>query len=102
MNLYSKVAREIIENDEVELRIRLDGSITFRELEEKLSLLLSAFSPEDIKVVSVRELDIEEQIEITRSIVEEIAKTVTPNDLIKFAKKTIEELKKEAEGNENL
>ena len=70
MNLYSKVAREIIENGEVELRIRLDGSITFRELEEKLSLLLSAFSPEQIEVVSVKRLKEEEEQEILEKVIE--------------------------------
>lgn len=68
MNLYSKVAREIIENGEVELRIRLDGSITFRELEEKLSLLLSAFSPEQIKVVPIKKLKEEEELEILEEV----------------------------------
>ena len=70
MNLYSKVAREIIGNGEVELRIRIDGSITFRELEEKLSLLLSAFSPEQIEVVSVKKLREEEELEILKEVVE--------------------------------
>jgi len=68
VNLYSKVAREIIENGEVELRIRLDGSITFRELEEKLSLLLSAFSPEQIKVVPIKKLKEEEELEILEEV----------------------------------
>lgn len=68
MNLYNKVAREIIENGEVELRIRLDGSITFRELEEKLSLLLSAFSPGQIEVVSVKRLKEEEEQEILEEV----------------------------------
>ena len=68
MNLYSKVAREIIENGEVELRIRLDGSITFRELEEKLSLLLSAFSPEQIKVVPIKKLKEEKELEILEEV----------------------------------
>jgi len=68
VNLYSKVAREIIENGEVELRIRLDGSITFRELEEKLSLLLSAFSPEQIKVVPIKKLKEEKELEILEEV----------------------------------
>ena len=71
MNLYSKVAREIIENGEVELRIRLDGSLTFRELEEKLSLLLSAFSPEQIEVVSVKRLKEEEELEILEMVMDD-------------------------------
>ena len=70
MNLYSKVAREIIENGECEIRIRLDGSITFRELEEKLSLLLSAFSPEQIEVVPVKKLKEEEEQEILEKVTE--------------------------------
>ena len=68
MNLYSKVAREIIENGECEIRIRLDGSLTFRELEEKLSLLLSAFSPEQIKVVPIKKLKEEEELEILEEV----------------------------------
>ena len=64
MNLYSKIAREIIENGECEIRIRLDGSLTFRELEEKLNLLLSAFSPEEIQVVPIKNLTSEEELEI--------------------------------------
>jgi len=103
MNLINKIFRAAVEGSgEVEIRIRIRRNTTVGELQEKLSALLTVFSPEDIKVVPVRELDIEEQIEIANSIVEEIVKTTTPDDLIKFAKKTIEELKKEAEGNENL
>ena len=103
MNLLGKVIKEAAEGSgEVELRIRIRRDTTVGELQEKLSALLTVFSPEDIKVVPVRELDIEEQIEIANSIAEEIVKTTTPDDLMKFAKKTIEELKKGAEGNENL
>ena len=64
MNLYSKIAREIIENGECEIRIRVTRDITFGELEEKLNLLLSAFSPEEIQVVPVKNLTSEEELEI--------------------------------------
>ena len=50
-DLYSKVCRAVIEHGEAEVRIRIDGSITFGELKRKLELLLSAFSPDDIEVV---------------------------------------------------
>ena len=90
MNLLGKVIKEAAEGSgEVELRIRIRRDTTVWELQEKLSALLTVFSPEDIKVVPVRELDIEEQIEIANSIAEEIVKTTTPDDLMKFAKKTI-------------
>ena len=49
-NLYSKVCRALIETGYCEIRIRISPETTFGELEQKLSLLLSAFSPEDIKV----------------------------------------------------
>jgi len=68
MSLYNKVVKEIVENGEVELRIRLDGNITFGELQEKLSILLSAFSPEQVKVVPVKRLEEFEELEILEEV----------------------------------
>ena len=68
MNLYSKIAREIIENGEVELRIRIGREVTFGELEEKLSILLSAFPSEQIKIVSITELRRKEELEVLEVI----------------------------------
>jgi len=68
MNLYSKIAREIIENGECEIRIRVTRDITFGELEEKLNLLLSAFSPEEIQVVPVKNLTSEEELKILEEV----------------------------------
>ena len=70
MNLYSKIAREIIENGECEIRIRVTRDITFGELEEKLNLLLSAFSPEEIQVVPIKNLTSEEELEILEEVIE--------------------------------
>lgn len=49
--LYSKVCRAVVEHGGAEIRIKVDGSVTFGELKRKLELLLSAFSPDDIEVV---------------------------------------------------
>ena len=67
-DLYSKVCRTIVEHGEAEIRIRIDGSVTFGELRRKLELLLSAFSPEDIEVVPTdREVSEEELIQYARN-----------------------------------
>jgi len=67
-DLYSKVCRTIVEHGEAEIRIRINGSVTFGELRRKLELLLSAFSPEDIEVVPTdREVSEEELIQYVRS-----------------------------------
>jgi len=67
-DLYSKVCRTIVEHGEAEIRIRVNGSVTFGELRRKLELLLSAFSPEDIEVVpSERKVSEEELIQYVRS-----------------------------------
>jgi len=67
-DLYSKVCRTIVEHGEAEIRIRINGSVTFGELRRKLELLLSAFSPEDIEVVPTdREVGEEELIQYVRS-----------------------------------
>ena len=67
-DLYSKVCRTIVEHGEAEIRIRVNGSVTFGELRRKLELLLSAFSPEDIEVVPAdREVSEEELIQYVRS-----------------------------------
>ena len=67
-DLYSKVCRTIVEHGEAEIRIRIDGSVTFGELRRKLELLLSAFSPEDIEVVPTdREVSKEELIQYARN-----------------------------------
>jgi len=50
-DLYSKVCRAVVEHGGAEIRIKVDGSVTFGELKRKLELLLSAFSPDDIEVV---------------------------------------------------
>jgi len=67
-DLYSKVCRTIVEHGEAEIRIRVNGSVTFGELRRKLELLLSAFSPEDIEVVPTdREVSEEELIQYVRN-----------------------------------
>ena len=67
-DLYSKVCRTVVEYGEAEIRIRVNGSVTFGELRRKLELLLSAFSPEDIKVVPTdREVSEEELIQYVRN-----------------------------------
>ena len=67
-DLYNKVCRTIVEHGEAEIRIKIDGSVTFGELRRKLELLLSAFSPEDIEVVPTdREVSEEELIQYARS-----------------------------------
>jgi len=58
------VAREIIENGEVEVRIRLDGSMTMRELQDKLLVFLQNFDLKDMNIVEVKKLKEEEEAEV--------------------------------------
>ena len=67
-DLYSKVCRIVVEHGEAEIRIRVDGSVTFGELRRKLDLLLTAFSPEDMEVVPTdREVGEDELIQYVRN-----------------------------------
>lgn len=52
MSLFNVITRRLVEDGEVELKIHINADITVPELKQKLSLLLSAFSPEEIDVAN--------------------------------------------------
>jgi len=69
MNLLSKIIKEAVEGSgEVELRIRIGRDTTVGELQEKIPILLSIFSPEQIEVVPIKNLTPEEELEILEEV----------------------------------
>ena len=69
MNLLGKIIKEAVENEgEVELRIRITRDTTIGELIEKIPLLLSIFPPDTIQVVPIKNLTLEEELEILEEV----------------------------------
>ena len=66
MNIIQEIVRDIIENGEVEVRIRLKGDLTFQELLDRIAAIATNFTPEEVRIVRVKQLKEEEELEVMR------------------------------------
>jgi len=63
MNIVKEIIKDIIEDGEVEIRIRLTGKLTVREALDKAAVIATNFAPSEVRIVRVKQLKEEEELE---------------------------------------
>ena len=63
MDIVKEIIKDIIEDGEVEIRIRLTGKLTVREALDKAAVIATNFSKDEVRIVRVKQLKEEEELE---------------------------------------
>ena len=63
MNIVKEIIKDIVEDGEVEIRIRLTGKLTVREALDKAAVIATNFSKDEVRIVRVKQLKEEEELE---------------------------------------
>ena len=63
MNIVKEIIKDLAEDGEVEIRIRLTGKLTVREALDKAAVIATNFSKDEVRIVRVKQLKEEEELE---------------------------------------